>query len=68
MAVMLGGLYHALLAGGAPAEQAEKAVEEVARYEADIGAIKGELALIKWMVGFVIALVVSLLVLQLRGH
>lgn len=68
MAVMLGGLYHALVAAGAPPDQAEKAAEEVARYEADIGAIKGELALIKWMVGFVIALVVSLLALQLRGH
>ena len=68
MAVMLGGLHHALLAAGAPPDQAEKAAEEVARYEADIGAIKGELALIEWRVGFVIALVVSLLVLQLRGH
>ena len=68
MAVMLGGLYHVLLAAGAPPDKAEKAAEEVARYDSDIGAIKGELALIEWMVGFVIALVVSLLVLQLRGH
>ena len=68
MAVMLGGPYHALLAAGAPPEQAEKAAEDVARHEADISAIKGELASIKWMIGFVIALVVSILMLRLRGH
>ena len=65
MAVMLGGPYHALLAAGSPPEQA---AEDVARHEADISAIKGELASIKWMIGFVIALVVSILVLRLRGH
>lgn len=68
MAAMLGNLYEALTKAGASAEDARKASEEVAAFKEDLAARKTEIVVIKWMVGFVLVIVTSLLGLTLRGH
>jgi hypothetical protein len=73
MAVMMGNLYSALKQAGADEQSAQRAAEEVAGFENRIGdlktelktelaAIRGELSLLKWMVGFVLAVAVAILV------
>jgi hypothetical protein len=69
MAVMMGNLYSALKQAGADEESAQKAAEEVAGFENRIGdlkteltAVRGELSLIKWMVGFNLAMTVATVV------
>lgn len=56
MALMLSRLHDALLAAGASPEQAREAAEEVAAYERDLGSIKGELRLLRWMTATLIVL------------
>ncbi len=53
MALQLGALRDALLSAGAPAEKADKAAEEIAGYDRDI-------AVIKWMVGGLYALLITI--------
>lgn len=55
-------------AAGASEEKARKAAEAVASYdtrfmriEIDLVAVRGELALVKWMVGFNLAMTVAVL-------
>jgi hypothetical protein len=67
MALMLGSLYDALLSANVPEEKAKKAAEEAAAYENRLARIEGDLSVVKWMVGFNIALVVGVLTLLLRG-
>ena len=55
MAIMLSKTYDALLAAGAPDDKAREAAEELATYERDISNIKGDLRLIKWTVGLILA-------------
>lgn len=64
---MIGELYNSLRSAGAEDEKAKKAASEVAGYENRIGELKtdiigvrGELALVKWMLGFNIAMTVAL--------
>jgi hypothetical protein len=54
MPLMLGKLYDALKAANVP-DKAREAAEEVATYE----EVKGDVWLLKWMVGAVIALVLG---------
>jgi hypothetical protein len=62
MSLMLGALYDALRrVPDIPEEVARKAAEEVAKYEGDMGAMKADLLVIKWMLGFVLAGVLALL-------
>lgn len=56
MSTMIAELYDALRAAGAPEDQARKAAEVMAGYENRFGKIEADLNLIKWMVGFNIAL------------
>jgi hypothetical protein len=69
MAVMLGNLYDALRSAGAEDEKARKAAEEIAPYEPRFSKLESDVALLKWMVGFNIALTlfVAGLVLGLGG-
>jgi hypothetical protein len=67
MAVMMGELYDALRSAGAEDEKAKKAASEVASYDnqitglkTEIVAVRGELTLVKWMVGFNLAITVAL--------
>ena len=66
MTTMVAEVYDALLAAGAPEDKARKAAEAIAAYENRFVRIEADLNLLKWMVGFVLALCVAILVLQLR--
>ena len=61
MAIMMGSLYEALVQGGATVDTAKRAAEEVAAYDNQITRIRGELNLLKWMVGFNLALTAAVL-------
>lgn len=67
MAVMMGSLYAALIKAGADESHAQRAAEEVAGYEDRIGQLRtsmadlqGEMNLLRWMVGFNIALTLAI--------
>lgn len=62
MALMLSRTYDALIAAGAHEEKARGAAEELAAYKTRFAKIEQDLAIIKWMLGFVIAGVASLIV------
>ena len=62
MPVMLSKTYEALIAAGAPEDKAREAAEELAAYESRLAKIEADLAVIKWMLGFVIAGVASLVI------
>ena len=78
MALMLGQLYDARRAGNVPDDKACAAAEEVANYEGEIGKfrlemgelrlalgeVKADVRLLKWMVGFLIAVVLGVFALQ----
>lgn len=61
MALMLGSLYDALMAGSIPADKAQKAAEEVASYENRLSGLEGKLNTLTWMMGTVITLQVMTL-------
>jgi hypothetical protein len=62
MAVMLSKTYDALVAAGAPEEKARAAAEELAGYETRFAKVETDLAVIKWLLGVVIAGVASLVI------
>ena len=69
MPVMSGEVYDALTEAGASPEKARRAAEAVAGYdnrfakiENDLTGIRGELVLQRWMIGFNVALTVTVLV------
>ncbi len=66
MATMISEVYDALKSAGAPEEQARKAAEVVAGYENRFARIDDDLTLLKWMVGFNLAVSVGIIVLLLR--
>ena len=66
---MISEVYDAFIAAGAPEEKARKAAEALANYdqrfdrvEREMLRTQAELTLLKWMVGFVIALDVAILI------
>ncbi|MDX2236517.1 MAG: hypothetical protein NW203_03030 [Hyphomonadaceae bacterium] len=72
MTTMLSEIYDALIAAGSPEDKARKAAEAVAGYEnrfskiegkldAEFAAVRGELTLLKWMMGFVLGGIVIVL-------
>lgn len=68
MSLMVREVYEALLEAGASEEKAVKAAEALASYdmrfdriEPRFTKIEGDLALLKWMVGFTLAGVVGIL-------
>ena len=69
MSTMISEVYDAFIAAGAPEDKARKAAEALANYdqrfdkvEREILRTQAELILLKWMVGFVIALDVAILI------
>jgi hypothetical protein len=69
VATMISEVYDAFLAAGAPEEKARKAAEAVSNYDQrfekvdrDILKVQAEQVLLKWMVGFGIALDVAILI------
>lgn len=61
MAVMMGNLYEALVKAGAGEDNAKKAAEEIAGYENRFAKIESDVNLLKWMVGFNLAMTVAVL-------
>jgi hypothetical protein len=59
---MLSRTYDALLAAGSPEDKARAAAEELAGYESRFAKIETDLAVLKWMLGVVLAGVGSLVV------
>ena len=66
MATMIAELYDAPKAAGAPDDQARKAAEVVAGYENRFTRIEIDLTLLKWMVGFNLAMTIGVITLLLR--
>jgi hypothetical protein len=71
MALMLGRLYDALRAANVPDDKARDAAEEVANYEGEltrlrleVGEVKADVRLLKWMACFLIAVVLGVFALQ----
>jgi hypothetical protein len=58
MSLRLGALHDALLDPG-NAEKAQRAAEEVAGYDKALADLRGDLLLVKWMLGMVIVLVLG---------
>ena len=59
---MISEVYDAFVAAGAPEEKARRAAEAIASYENRFSRIEGDLSVLKWMVGFGIALDVAILI------
>jgi hypothetical protein len=59
MALQLGALRSALISAGASQEEADKAAEELAGYETRFLKIDTDLSVLKWMVGFNLAVSVA---------
>ena len=62
MAIMLSKTYEALKAAGAPDDKAREAAEEIAAYDNRLANIESDVRLLKWMMGLVLAGVISLVV------
>lgn len=61
MSMMMAEVYDALKAAGAPEEQARKAAEALANYDNRFGKIEADLLVLKWMVGALIAVNISVI-------
>jgi len=61
VATMIPEVYDAFIAAGAPGGKARKAAEALADYENRFSRIDAELIVLKWMVGFGIALNIAIL-------
>ncbi len=69
MAVMMGNLYDALRSAGAEDEKARKAAEELAGHENRFSKLEADVGLLKWMVGFNLALTIAVVgKLFVAGH
>jgi len=67
MSTMITEVYEAFISAGAPEDKAKAAARAVAEYDsrfnridADLALVKAEMVVLKWMLGFVLAGVVSL--------
>lgn len=61
MSTMISEVYDALKEAGASEEKARKAAEALASYENRFNRIESELAVMKWMLGFNLAMTVAIL-------
>ncbi len=66
MSTMIFEVYDALKEAGATEDKAKKAAEALAAYENRFTRVEGDLNLLKWMVGFNLAMSVGIL-LKLFG-
>ena len=62
MAIMLSKTYEALKAAGAPDDEAREAAEEIAAYDNRLANIEADVRPLKWMMGLVLAGVLSLVI------
>ncbi len=61
MANMQSEVYEAFRSIDIPEDKAMKAAGALARRDDDVGALKADVQLIKWMLGFVLAMLVAIL-------
>ena len=61
MALMMGKLHEALIEAGANQNAAREAAEEIANYDNRIAKVEADLVLLKWMLGFNIAMTLAIL-------
>jgi hypothetical protein len=61
VSTMISEVYDAFIAAGAPEDKARKAAEALADHENRFSRIDAELIVLKWMVGFAVALNVAIL-------
>ncbi len=61
MSMMISEVYDALKDAGASEDKARKAAEAIAAYENRFNRIEQDLAIVKWMLGFVLAMVTAIL-------
>jgi hypothetical protein len=61
MALMIRALYEALMLAGVPEDKAGRAAEAVAQYENRLAKIAADAGLLKWMVGFNLAVTIAVL-------
>lgn len=61
MSTMIFEVYDALKEAGASEEKAKKAAESLAAYENRFGKLDADMTLLKWMIGFNLALSVTML-------
>ncbi|MCY4077998.1 MAG: integrase [Acidobacteria bacterium] len=66
MALMLSKTYDAFKAAGAPDDKAREAAEEIAGFEDRLHGVESDVKLVKWMVGFNLALSMAIVALSLQ--
>ncbi len=60
MTTMIAEVYDAFISAGAPEAKARAAAEAMANYESRFAKIEADLLVLKWMMGVVLGLVLSL--------
>ena len=60
MSTMITEVYDAFIAAGAPEDKAKAAAKALADYDSRFNKVEPDLLLLKWMVGFVLAGVISI--------
>ncbi len=63
---MLSKTYDAFKAAGAPDDKAGEAAEEIAGFEDRLHGVESDVKLVKWMVGFNLALSMAIVALSLQ--
>ena len=61
MSMMVADLYDALKDAGAKEKLARGAAEAVANYDKDISELKSDMKLVKWMIGFNMAMTATIM-------
>ncbi len=60
MTTMIAEVYDALVSAGADDEKARAAAQAIAEYNRDVAEIRGNLALLKWMIGLNLAFTLAI--------
>lgn len=66
MTTMIAEVYDAFKSAGADEDKALAAASAIADYQRDIAELKGDVKLVKWIVGFNLAFSVTVLLLIVR--
>ena len=66
MTTMIAEVYDALKSAGAEDDKARAAATAIADYQRDIADLRGDVRLIKWMVGFNLAFSLAVVMLLVR--
>lgn len=67
MALMSSEVYDAFVSAGAPEDKARKAAEAIANFDNRFTKIDNEVAILKWMTGFGLAISIAILTKLFAG-